>query len=472
MLVLGAATVLLYSYSTAGLAIQLSTGVVQQEEASSSLRDFLLTFNEDTKENHALAPTDPEEHMARGIEKVAKDARALAKKSCTINFEGIAERRGLQSPDAAGLLADIIAKSTHYHNETDLLVFEHTMKTGGTSFSHELLRVFGRDALLPGSQESATFNKRIYRGSLPSNTSEELYPWWHAKRVMYSHSYFQKGRGDSEFEDWFLTQIPADPVANNGHPLKRVLLLSMWRDPIDWLASHFFEWMCGLSDRVKEAARGLNASFVPPTKTPKDDPSCWGLTNLTVLADYWHQHTLPRKCKEGSMGQMSYCTQFENNGLDPKPHCRSISDFGQSDLFRRKLRDNPMHLVGADPTELELSLETRALRNMGGLQPNNRVTVAWLGLTERYDESLVLFRDWMGLALDPTMFSARKMRYKYCRPTSFWSTDDILMMRQLIGPSVLVHRVAEAILDVRMADFCCRHGQQSQSSSLTERFCT
>ena len=97
------------------------------------------------------------------------------------------------------------------------------------------------------------------------------------------------------------------------------------------------------------------------------------------------------------------------------------------------------------------------MQRYGGLVPQGRVPVAWLGLTERYEESLLLFYDWVGWQLDDKFReNIPKRRFKPCRPTSFWTKEEQMQLSRLVRSSWVVHNVANAVLDLRMAEWCCR----------------
>eukprot|EP00977_Amphora_coffeiformis_P019363 scaffold7185_cov176-Amphora_coffeaeformis.AAC.1 len=135
------------------------------------------------------------------------------------------------------------------------------------------------------------------------------------------------------------------------------------------------------------------------------------------------------------------------------------------------MQNNPTYLIDhPDARESLVALEKLTLERYGGFRPHNNVSVAWLGLTERYDESLVLFYDWLGWPLeDGSVGKSPKQRYKTCRPTSFWSEDEQRMLSHLMMRPFVVHNVANAILDVRMAAWCCRRQGNEGTWTDTER---
>ena len=388
----------------------------------------------------------------------------------SIDYAAIAQRRHIQHPGAVQLLQRIVQhdKQLLYNNATDLLVFDHVLKTSGTSFSKKLGEIFQPNATVPGSRMSNFFQHKELTEAMPGSTehgTRELRDFWQHQKVLYSHSSLLQTNGKTDFQDWLLHQIPNRMDSNES--VKRVLVLTLVRDPLDWLASNYYEWMCTLGRRILETHRGLYPLKKPPTKHPNKDPSCWGMANLTLLADYWHQHTLPRLCKEEGTQK---CQTREETA---KTRCRSINHLIQSDIFRNHMQHYPEYLTLANASESLVELEERSFRVYGGIQPHSRIPVGWIGLTERYDESLVLFYDWLRLPMENVTSSLRsdpKERFKSCRPLSFWTNDDIAKVKKLVARSYVVHNVANSILDARMAVWCC-HRRTDQDDRLTQWFC-
>ena len=390
----------------------------------------------------------------------------------SIDYAAIAQRRHIQHPHAAQLLQRMVEhdKQLSYNDATDLLVFDHVLKTSGTSFSMKLDDIFHSDAIVPGSRPSGQFRKTELTNAMPGSTDpEQLRDFWQHQKALYSHTLLLQPDGNTVFQDWLLSQIPNKKDSDAS--VKRVLAMTLFRDPLDWLASSYYEWVCTLGDRIVETHWGLYPHREPPTEHPNIDPSCWGMTNLTLLADYWHQHTLPQQCKEGE-APPRYCRILKETGEDPMIQCRSIDHLVQYKIFRDEMQHHPRYLTQANASESLVELEERSFRVYGGIQPHSRIPLRWIGLTERYDESLILFYDWLGLPMENVSSSLRsdpKERFKDCRPLSFWTNDDITKVKKLLSRSYVVHNVANAILDARMAVWCC--GQVHNEDRLTRRFC-
>ena len=389
----------------------------------------------------------------------------------SIDYTAIAQRRHIQHPHAAQLLQRVVEhdKQLSYNNATDLLVFDHVLKTSGTSFSMKLDDIFHSDAIVPGSRPSGQFQKSdLTKATLGRTEPEQLRDFWQHQKAMYSHTLLLEPDGNTVFQDWLLRQIPNKKDSDAS--VKRVLAMTLFREPLDWLASNYYEWMCTLGGRIKTTHEGLYPHKETPTTHPNKDPSCWGMANLTLLADYWHQHTLPRQCKAGKARPHS-CRALKETGEDPMIQCRSIDHLIEYKIFRDEMQHHPRYLTQANASESLVELEERSFRVYGGIEPHSRIPLRWIGLTERYDESILLFYDWLGLPMENVSSSLRldrKERFKHCRPLSFWTNDDIAKVKKLLSRSYVVHNVANAILDARMAVWCCR---QDHEDRVTRLFC-
>ena len=399
-----------------------------------------------------------------------------------IDFVGIAKRRHLQHPQAAELLQRIVRHDSLfiYNNQTDLFVFDHVLKTSGTSLSRKLLQIFGPDSIVPGSHQSGPFDRNKLNAVLANQTNDDngkkkkkndkLVAWWKQQKAMYSHSLILTPEKGRDFQDWLLSKLPRKTGSNKV--MKRVLLMTLFRDPIDWMASNFYEWMCKLGNRMYATSKGLYPNKIHPTTHPNGDPFCWGMANLTLLADYWYHHTLPQKCQHDTDG---FCRPYNERGEDPEWYCRSIDNLLESSHFRNNLAHHPKVLTKANPSEGTQALEERSLMIYGGLESHSRVPLRWLGLTERYDESLLLFYDMIGHDVDPSLLGTDlKQRFKTCRPLSFWTDGEIERVKKLVSRSYVVHNVANAILDARLAMWCCRRSRlygNEQMDHATQRFC-
>lgn len=348
---------------------------------------------------------------------------------CDTNYQGIADSRRLQHHQAAQWLRRIeqYYPTVPFDHATDLFVFEHVTKTGGTLFSELLEDRFGKNSVVPGSRLSDKFRRDELLQAMRqqnANNSSQATSWWDTQRVAFwQQSLDHRDNEDNlQQQEWFLAQIPTATR-------RRTWLGTLYRNPLEWLASHYWD-QCVAASGTKDAQS---------------------------------------------------CTQLQKRGQDLKPHCRSAADFASSDVFRNQLRDNPHRLVAAAQNESAAELEKRTLQLYGGLVTpssplahNNLVPMSWIGLTERYQESLILFYDWMGWPLDAKfashISSASKRFTLPCGPASFWSADEQLELSRIMWRSWVVHNVANAVLDVRMAEWCCRRKHRRKETVELDMF--
>ena len=97
----------------------------------------------------------------------------------------------------------------------------------------------------------------------------------------------------------------------------------------------------------------------------------------------------------------------------------------------------------------EADFENGALEHFGGLEQgeNAPIPVMWVGITERMPESMCLLHYSLRL---PYVETPRD-RVMQCRPESRWTDSEKAIVREREILDYAVHRVANAILDVRLA---------------------
>jgi hypothetical protein len=151
------------------------------------------------------------------------------------------------------------------------------------------------------------------------------------------------------------------------------------------------------------------------------------------------------------------CPLLESNE-DPYKACRSVSALLESSEYNRSFHDMTLPLVpGLAETDVsartEANVELAALRYLGGIEKPNRTDTAsmhdvmWFGITERMDESMCLLSY---MLRKPFATIPRERVIEECKPSSYWSSEDRAIVRQREGLDYAVHRVANAILDVRL----------------------
>jgi hypothetical protein len=82
-----------------------------------------------------------------------------------------------------------------FNSNLDLLIFDHPMKTGGTSISDALKDVFPRE-IFSGSDRSGYFNYQNTRSSMEvAANNRTLAQWLNRQKIIYSHTSFYDKQG-------------------------------------------------------------------------------------------------------------------------------------------------------------------------------------------------------------------------------------------------------------------------------------
>jgi hypothetical protein len=147
-----------------------------------------------------------------------------------------------------------------------------------------------------------------------------------------------------------------------------------------------------------------------------------------------------------------------SSNRDPYKACRSVSALLESPDYNQSFHDMTLPLIPelADTdiaNRTETNVELAALRYLGGIEKPNRTDTAsvydvmWFGITERMDESMCLLSY---MLRKPFATIPRERVIEECKPSSYWSSEDRAIVRQREGLDYAVHRVANAILDVRL----------------------
>lgn len=419
-----------------------------------------------------------------------------------IDVIAVARNRGLTTPDAVKLL-QVIANQNFdfFKKDKDFLVFEHILKSGGTSLSDILLNVTGEAGILPGSMRSNKFNKREFHEALTINDGNgiAMKEWWNSKQVMYSHSNLQRSRHPTDeketstFTGWFKAQLP--PKYS-----RKIKIMTFLRDPLMLIASNQNHWMCHIvqereqlklrleqwhnegcnSDPSKLPCLGLNGTILDDAKlwqkvnSSVGDP-CMGLTNLTKIYDDWIEHRFKPDCAamriNGSRTTKARCKAYMEAGELPKPECRSPQHLMNHPRMSTMMHNLYQHLLlNAPATSTASDYEDYALRHLGGVTTPTRLQefdMWWFGVTERMHESMCLLHYQLQIPFVETPME----RVMPCRPLSAWSEADkaLVVEREVRGYSLL--RAANAILDVRVAKMCHALGNDEKAASLLPSSC-
>lgn len=260
--------------------------------------------NARTKHQHIMSPTNPDQINIQRYETLATS---------------IADKWNLTTPNAIDLLMQQFHKVNDYDPRRDFIHFHHLYKSGGTSISNLMLKAM-KD-ILPGSYESGDFNhtealEDINR-RLADGTDRNDLPY----KASYAHTGLRPVYGPKRTKTgvFFLEQLPS----------KRLRVITMLRDIVDFRASNHAMIMCGLNYEVSRWNNERDAQGLPRVCTPTD-----GL-NISALVDR-KIHDLQVRCRDEDAilanggtpvkklfpAQRKLC-QLEERGIDTLVHCRS-----------------------------------------------------------------------------------------------------------------------------------------------------
>lgn len=348
-----------------------------------------------------------------------------------IQVESIAKKWGL-SESAIPLLQKQGERRVDYNSTSDILAFYHSQKTGGTSLSDVLKKLFP-GGVIPGSARSGYFDKTSFQTDL----EEKPISFWSRQRVLYSHSTLRPYSiaNDEEINEKkkLLHQLrhKAKPLAE-----KKYRLMTLIRDPVTWRASSYYETMCHIG------------KWIQKRKIIGDSSEC-PRVNLTDVAKMrFEQAKTSCETKE----EKKNCKSISPGDFK---HCRSIDillDSGKvankyNKVFMGDLPQPPSKKDSLTPTYEDVELHT--LRDLGGLadfHTTYREDFIWFGITERMQESMCLF--YYTLKLDPLPIP--HTRFKECRPTDFWEERHFQWVREHEKFDYAIWRAGNAVLDVRL----------------------
>lgn len=367
----------------------------------------------------------------------------------------IVKQHNLTTPDAIDLLDRIASQTIKYHSDRDFLVFEHMMKTGGTSLSDVLNKSIG--GILPGSQRSDYFAYRQFEQEYNQTSNKQ--EWWKSQKVMYSHTMLRSMYEDKteHLAKWLQGKFP--------NPFKQIKVLTLIRDPVNYMASNMNEWMCQQDNRRRATVQRLlywkkNCTGNKPCPhlngTLLGDPSVWAAynqsdackgLNRSFLADDWLVHEGRPKCASDEPKNKRWTRICkEENPLD---YCRSPQKMMNSHAFTPLHDSYRLWVLPPSDNATTAQYESSALTNLGGLS-EHKYPIWWLGITERMHESMCLLH----YSLQIPFVDTPHTRFYRCRPTSDWTEADRAMAREKEQLNFAAFRAANAILDVRVANMC------------------
>jgi len=348
-----------------------------------------------------------------------------------IQVESIAKKWGL-SESAIPLLQKQGERKVDYNSTSDILAFYHSQKTGGTSLSDVLKKLFP-GGVIPGSARSGYFDKTSFQTDL----EEKPISFWSRQRVLYSHSTLRpysiandeaKKRKEetatsasTQSQTFSRKEISVDNSDTRSSDLESLVILRI-------NVSHWY---------VDKKRKIIGDSSECPR------------VNLTDVAKMrFEQAKNSCKNKEEKKNCKLICPgDFE--------HCRSIDillDSGKvankyNKVFMGDLPQPPSKKDSLTPTYEDVELHT--LRDLGGLvdfHTTYREDFIWFGITERMQESMCLF--YYTLKLDPLPIP--HTRFKECRPTNFWEERHFQWVREHEKFDYAIWRAGNAVLDVRL----------------------
>ena len=396
----------------------------------------------------------------------------------------VAYGRNFSNPDeVVALLTKILEydEVNKYDPHRNILLFEHPLKTGGTSLSQILKEMGG---VIPGSRASGYFNFDEFDESFIVNSTyssllEE--DKWKEFKVLYSHSQINDGRtyagkshsGPSKLEKFLQEKMPSTIQ-------RRFRVLTMIRDPLPYVASNMNEWMCHGDAHLRLAIQTLSEDQRQQMQMVHHHP-CYGFT-FEQLHQIWLEEYVKPYClynitntKQRNPPNPDTCILVKEKKI-PMEDCQSVPIFMSSSRFKRYMHDifgrayipevhqkynnnnlsrskmpaNVSTIEDLDMAQAIGEYEHSALERLGGFTAQGDMYMMWHGITERMAESMCLFHFMVGYPYYETPHA----RNKQCRPTSYYSEKDKQQFRTSEIVNYAMSRAAHAILDVRMAKLC------------------
>jgi hypothetical protein len=280
-----------------------------------------------------------------GTKTAAEDSPAPTTTAAAM-AKSIAQRWNLTTPHAASLLERQFEREDDYDPRGDFVHFHHLYKSGGTSISSLMDKTLGSidGGILPGSYESGNFdheealadiNRRIASG-----TRREDLPY----AASYAHTGLRPVHGPRRTRTgiFLLDQLPQ----------KRLRVITMLRDVVDFRASNHAMIMCGLNYEVTRWNNEREARGLPRVCSPRD-----GL-NISAMVDRKIRDLMDRCRAEDDIlargerperklfpAQRKTCRD-EESGIDTLAHCRSAEHLLASPQYDKHYRSMFKALMG------------------------------------------------------------------------------------------------------------------------------
>lgn len=367
-----------------------------------------------------------------------------------VDVKGIIKKWTLNSSKVAeNLLLKVYYRDIYYDPQRDFLHLNHLHKTGGTSFSELLQKVF-KNKVLPGSRKSGPVHLDEAQDAISQGTSDFT--------VSYGHESLRPTTGPRK------TRLAT--FLQENYPEKKLRCVTMLREPVNLRASNLAMWVCGWNGALDDHNKDREGNGLPP--------QCGTDIDFSSLMDKRRD----KRCGANGtavLGRFQRECQKFKDGLDPYKKCRAVKNFLESDeydklfhnmykcLMGRYIENVPIapmigkYLQKSDPIEDSATtemVEQYALEDLGsvkafvGEDSNEReADFVWFGITERMPESMCLFFYTFKLKYEKVGTS----RVMGCRPSSWWTQEerDIVKDREPLDSAVF--RAANAIMDVRLA---------------------
>jgi hypothetical protein len=259
----------------------------------------------------------------------------------------IARKWNLTTHSAIDLLMEQFDKVNDYNPHTDFVHFHHLYKSGGTSISNLMDKTLGtlmNGGILPGSYESGNFDHdealNDIERRLSSGTSRNGLPYL----ASYAHTGLRPVYGPRRTKTGiFLSE---------QLPHRRLRVVTMLRDIVDFRASNHAMIMCGLNYEVTRWNNMREASGLSRVCSPRD-----GL-NISEMVDRKMADLMERCRSEKNMmargetpkkklhvQQIQQCTD-EEMGIDTLAHCRSADHLLASPQYDKHYRSMFQALMG------------------------------------------------------------------------------------------------------------------------------
>mmetsp|Transcript_2310 Transcript_2310/g.5201 ORF Transcript_2310/g.5201 Transcript_2310/m.5201 type:complete len:535 (-) Transcript_2310:170-1774(-) len=376
-----------------------------------------------------------------------------------------------------------------FQSDKEFVYFHHIMKTGGTSFSEVLNKIYGSGArdnsvndsgdfdVLPKSRSSEFMDftglKNIIDHKQQSSFSSNNTRPHHNFRFLvgYSHSgynpvakFLQENNLVKTYDAKYYLE---NETSNITQSQRRLRLITFIRDPLDIRASSMAMAMCGLNGLLR--------------KKNITSPNCGQEVNISEIVDFGLEQ-VKLECKKTSGNKMvrrgglhATCEKLEK-GIDPKPYCRSANALLHSETYNKwcsnimedvvdeYIKDGPVHKMEeyalktfGKPLLPSLSSVTGFTSNNtnreelhdAGIPPRDYI---FFGITERMKDTMCLFFYTFRASPPKEVLQegdlSLKRRVMSCKTNSWWTPKDRAIVHEREKPDYAMWRSANVVMDI------------------------